>query len=516
MLNSILSLVFQIILFVFCSLASKTPVFSVRQSEITTPSSQCPFASQCTCTEFAYGATLGVECRQLKIFPTFLTYNLTGYENLHITMSGDFTMVPSNCIYNLFGVKREIYISISGNNQMLLFDSNAFNYSSQLQIGIELHLQHFAFSSNHSTIQSQLQTLKISLCNVSEISDYFFQGFSGIRISTTFSGVKVVAQKAFDGLDPIYNFDIRHNSLTDVSSAFRTLQTKQLILANNKIDSIQNYSFCPCINSTCQKNEFIEYISLRYNPISVISDKAFANLPYLNTLDLSYCRLASLPVSCFKPIPSLTSLLLQNNLISNIEKNSFFYLPLVSTLILDNNPIVAIEPGAFNGLNSLTELQLYNQLYLTTVDLLIASGVKNLLKIIFVNCSRLNTIELSDYSALPLKLDIVSLNAQMNVTRISPNIQYWLDQGYAKRVDISNNEDYQCDSTIGWMEKYVYCPPQKINANETLCAGSKQSLVTYLQSFQLSCSHASSNLKYTLVSRLIYLFFTLTISLFIN
>ncbi|XP_071480910.1 G-protein coupled receptor GRL101-like [Diadema antillarum] len=101
------------------------------------------------------------------------------------------------------------------------------------------------------------------------------------------------------------------------------------------------------------------YQDLSHNLLTAVTRDTFAGLASLTSLDLSYNRIVTLDHSAFAGSPDLTSINLRGNLISALVGGVFSNLSLNHLDLSGQYHLYRIEEGVFQGLDSLTNIILY-------------------------------------------------------------------------------------------------------------------------------------------------------------
>ncbi|XP_019645565.1 PREDICTED: toll-like receptor 13 [Branchiostoma belcheri] len=113
------------------------------------------------------------------------------------------------------------------------------------------------------------------------------------------------------------------------------------------------------VNGTLQKLSFL------HGHISALVPRAFRGFTQLDTLDIRYNKLPSLPEYAFDGLVNLTNLKLSHNFIKSIDKTAFLGLLKLEILYLESNHLCfkasSYFPPPFTGLSALISLHLENQ-----------------------------------------------------------------------------------------------------------------------------------------------------------
>ncbi|XP_018579218.1 insulin-like growth factor-binding protein complex acid labile subunit [Anoplophora glabripennis] len=151
-------------------------------------------------------------------------------------------------------------------------------------------------------------------------------------------------------------------------SSGKDTKIKKISLKGNKIEEIYENVFT--------RPSFTK-IDLSFNRITVIHERAFDHLPYLEFIDLGHNNIGKWNTNWFRYTPSLRMVSMENNSLEflpdyafkNIDGNGRFdkYI----TIVLNFNKIKTTGPKAFSGLGNMYDLLLdNNQLEKIDEDLL--------------------------------------------------------------------------------------------------------------------------------------------------
>jgi len=121
-----------------------------------------------------------------------------------------------------------------------------------------------------------------------------------------------------------------------------------LSVSRNKINTIELDAF--------RDNNELLFLNLSSNDIHYLHPKTFANLQYLETLDLSNNQLENVPEISNET--EISTLYINNNNIKKIISHTFVHMPKLMKLLMGNNQIDNIDVNAFAHLIVLEELDL--------------------------------------------------------------------------------------------------------------------------------------------------------------
>ena len=135
----------------------------------------------------------------------------------------------------------------------------------------------------------------------------------------------------------------------------------------------------------------LEELLVKYNKLTVLYARMFANLDLLFYLDLQRNKISSIDPRAFNGLTMLTKLFLGSNLITSIPETTFRGLQSVRHLVFSNNQIIFISEATFNGLESLNSLWLENNpINITSLQSL--RQINETLKTLYLGSTHINYI----------------------------------------------------------------------------------------------------------------------------
>jgi hypothetical protein len=412
-----------------------------------------------------------------------------------IIINGNFTSIPSKAFYPLRTLyQADIYIQRALQYPALKLDiaNDAFQTFIPNTINT-LEFDYFTMDAVPSAILNGLTCSQFSMVygSLDKVGANDFNGLTTNEISIYYNGLKTIDPNAFNGLkfDPEEGLSLffNYNNLTEISSAFKSINASSVYLLYNQISQIPDFAFSSC-NQLSGCTNLLTNLFISNNPITTIGDNALANLPNLAQLDFSQLNLISIPVEAISKVAaSLQIIDFTANQITKIEANSFYNFERLNSLSVNYNPIVNIELGAFNGMSSMQALLFMGLPRLTSVDLLITYGMEQVASLQFQYCPRLTNVTVLDAAKLPQTLETVTFSTGTNVQTLDSEFQSWLRQSPSKILDISNNVNFICSNSISWMAKFAICSPVQIITNGARCANSNTTLVDYLSNVKPTC-----------------------------
>ncbi|KAK6195855.1 hypothetical protein SNE40_001197 [Patella caerulea] len=279
-------------------------------------------------------------------------------------------------------------------NQLLKLKSDVTSQTSRLTF---LDISHNQIQKTSDLELSSLQNLQYLNVSHNKLEGLVLPGNTSDLRVLNFAANQITELFSIQNINKLSHFDISGNKLTSLAS-FLFSQTYNFLLANfssNKISDIDHRSFLPSApnvidlsHNSLTEVKFASWtdaskIILHHNEIIEISYQAFYGMSGLNSLDLSFNKLSSLPevtfrylvqlhqlnlahnslnikpdvfVDVLKPLKSLKILDLSHNELSDINITTFGSCPNIERLTLSYNQFSFIPLTLFNHLNNLTYL----------------------------------------------------------------------------------------------------------------------------------------------------------------
>lgn len=452
----------------------------------------CSFSSVCNCDGD------NVVCLDCFRFPKFTD---SSYVISTLFINGNYSYISANALYPLQGLLSTAKIYIEGSKSDIaaglstpfVMDNTALHTYNNIGFS-NLYFSYFNMSvgfSNVAFANVSIPYLYFSNNEMVVLDDYAFNLLHTNSITIENCNTSWVDPAAFSGLSfgvETSYLSLAENKLNNLYIGFKDLHVHKINLERNLISLIDDFTFCACnVIGKCSNN-YLHSLQVGYNPITDITENAFANLPNLINLSLIQADLTAIPVSALSTVaPSVIQLDLSFNKITNIDVNSFLKYASMITISFDYNPIAEIVPGAFNGVSAMKVLQLSNLHNLQTADALISYGMDSVVALNLENCSVLHSLGLIDYLKLPPSLILIDLSNGNDIREISSEFQHWLTSVQSAFINISNNKNFDCERDIQWMAKFSLCQPIQIQIQNSFCYGTKTSLADYLAHFNPIC-----------------------------
>ncbi|KAG5334614.1 ALS protein, partial [Acromyrmex charruanus] len=248
--------------------------------------------------------------------------NFGGHDKLQVLIMNDANRDYSQCYHT-------DNIQIFGkypNLEILSLSNNCFNDLAFVQENPYME-SHFTYM----TSQNWMPFPKLKILDLSE------------NIIATTNFVQLLSNS-------LYFLDLHGNLLNKLNLNEKGNKLFALNLDKNKneIDTIESDAF--------QNNNELLFLNLSSNRIRHLHPKTFANLQYLETLDLSINQLENVPHISNET--EISILYVNNNNINKIIPYTFMHMPKLMKLFMGKNQIDEIDVNAFAHLTVLKELDL--------------------------------------------------------------------------------------------------------------------------------------------------------------
>ncbi|MCA9197592.1 MAG: leucine-rich repeat domain-containing protein [Planctomycetales bacterium] len=179
-------------------------------------------------------------------------------------------------------------------------------------------------------------------------------------------------------------------SIEDLDGASLLVNTIELVLARNKITSIENGDFAGLSN--------LDTLILRTNEITSIESGDFTGLSNLRRLHLGDNQIASIEPDDFDGLDNLQLLVLNGNPITIIEPGDFSKITGLTNLTLANLLITDVQSHSFEELINLQSLDLSRN-HITGIEREDFAGLANLVRL-RLDATEIMRIDASDFETL--------------------------------------------------------------------------------------------------------------------
>uniref|UniRef100_A0A8C5Y4B8 Leucine rich repeats and immunoglobulin like domains 3 n=1 Tax=Microcebus murinus TaxID=30608 RepID=A0A8C5Y4B8_MICMU len=216
-----------------------------------------------------------------------------------------------------------------------------------------LDLSHNRLSSIKASSMSHLQSLREVKLNNNELETIPNLGPVSTNITLlSLAGNRIVEivpehLKEFQSLETL---DLSSNNISELKTAFPSLQLKYLYINSNRVTSVEPGYFDNLANT-------LLVLKLNRNRISAIPPKMF-KLPQLQHLELNRNKIKNVDGLTFQGLGALKSLKMQRNGVTKLMDGAFWGLSNMEILQLDHNNLTEITKGWLYGLLMLQELHL--------------------------------------------------------------------------------------------------------------------------------------------------------------
>nr|XP_012632611.1 leucine-rich repeats and immunoglobulin-like domains protein 3 isoform X2 [Microcebus murinus] len=223
----------------------------------------------------------------------------------------------------------------------------------KLEECFKMDLSHNRLSSIKASSMSHLQSLREVKLNNNELETIPNLGPVSTNITLlSLAGNRIVEivpehLKEFQSLETL---DLSSNNISELKTAFPSLQLKYLYINSNRVTSVEPGYFDNLANT-------LLVLKLNRNRISAIPPKMF-KLPQLQHLELNRNKIKNVDGLTFQGLGALKSLKMQRNGVTKLMDGAFWGLSNMEILQLDHNNLTEITKGWLYGLLMLQELHL--------------------------------------------------------------------------------------------------------------------------------------------------------------
>ncbi|ROT62627.1 putative chaoptin [Penaeus vannamei] len=305
----------------------------------------------------------------------------------------------------LFSTTRSLSSLSLDNNRLTSLNKGTFAHLAELR---ELRLQ-----NNRLTRIERLTMLERLNMDDNEIMDIEPQTFQKLPNLTTLdlsnNQIFVIRRYMFEGSIPLRTLNLKGSMINEIDpDAFADLRfLEELNLKKNMLVSLHKLYF---------RTPSIRNLNLADNHFDTVAEDSLYDLPNLDTLDLSGCRLENLPAHLLAEASELRTLNLARN---NLPPGVFANLSITRLNLADN--IFSQIPNAMflDGMASLRTLNMSGNPMKRVTGILVAGGPP-LAALEELEASRTNLTVLTSHDLL-LTPSLRSLNlGQASIAKISP------------------------------------------------------------------------------------------------
>ncbi|KAF1766321.1 hypothetical protein GCK72_006278 [Caenorhabditis remanei] len=225
---------------------------------------------------------------------------------------------------------------------------------------------------------SSVRRLNLAGNRINNMSDvHIFEHMPSLTyVDVSFNRIRFISPRVFELLKNLESLFLQNNHLTHFPSLFRLDKLRHLMLDNNQIQKIDNFSLAdlPKLQHLSLAGNQIDLITenmfgssssselkslnLAHNKIHTISSRSFSDLDNIQQLRLSHNHIRTIPSMTFANLRNLRYLDLSHNRIIKILPSALYQLPALDVLHLDQNNLNEIDRDAFRSFSDLQSLKL--------------------------------------------------------------------------------------------------------------------------------------------------------------
>ncbi|CAP23873.1 Protein CBG02687 [Caenorhabditis briggsae] len=225
---------------------------------------------------------------------------------------------------------------------------------------------------------SSVRRLNLAGNRINNMSDvHIFEHMPFLTyVDVSFNRIRFISPRVFEKLKSLESLFLQNNQMTHFPSLFRLEKLRHLMLDNNQIQKIDNFSLAdlPKLQHLSLAGNQIDLITenmfgssssselkslnLAHNKIYTISSRSFSDLDNLQQLRLSHNNIRTIPSMTFANLKNLRYLDLSHNRIIKILPSALYQLPALDVLHLDQNNLNEIDRDAFRSFGDLQTFKL--------------------------------------------------------------------------------------------------------------------------------------------------------------
>ncbi|XP_040165369.1 toll-like receptor 7 [Anopheles arabiensis] len=201
----------------------------------------------------------------------------------------------------------------------------------------------------------RLQHLNLEFNNISEVHGDALAGLGSLRtLNLSYNHLETLPGGLFAGSRDLREIHLQGNQIYELPRGLfhRLEQLLVLDLSRNQLSShhVDNGTFSGLIR--------LVVLNLAHNALTRIDARTFAELYFLQILDLRNNSIGYIEDNAFLPVYNLHTLNLAENRLHTLDDRLFNGLFVLSKLTLNNNLISIVEPNVFRNCSDLKELDL--------------------------------------------------------------------------------------------------------------------------------------------------------------
>ncbi|CAL2032446.1 unnamed protein product [Caenorhabditis brenneri] len=219
---------------------------------------------------------------------------------------------------------------------------------------------------------SSVRRLNLAGNRINNMSDiHIFENMPFLTyVDVSFNRIRFISPRVFEKLNNLESLFLQNNQLSHFPSLFRLEKLRHLMLDNNQIQKIDNFSLADLPK--------LQHLSLAGNQIDIITENTFANLRSLRYLDISNNRIIKILPSALYQLPALDVLHLDQNNLNEIDRDAFRSFSDLQSLKLSHNAFRRFSCEFLGSISQVHQLDLSSN-QINEIDIsCIARGLRKL------------------------------------------------------------------------------------------------------------------------------------------
>ncbi|XP_063909623.1 protein toll-like [Zophobas morio] len=290
-------------------------------------------------------------------------------------------------------------------NRLTNLDEDVFKNMPNL-LNLELEDNNIVLKKKMFRYVPQLEFLYLSGNGLENLPDGVFKPLKMLeRLHLWNNKLKSLDRSTFRGLVSLQSLELSINQIESIAEdAFKDLKNLiQVNLSSNKLKMIPSSLF--------RYNRKLESLRMKNNFNLQLPDYLFANST-IKDVDLSNCRLQTIPEHIFENCANLSTIILENNHLKYLSQVLFKGLVNLKKINLQKNSISALASDVFSDLSALENLNLK------------ANKLEHVYSKLFTNLTELRIVDFSRNRIITPIEEIIALEETPHLTQLDLRHNY--------------------------------------------------------------------------------------------